>query len=135
MTKSGVAIDQGALRVDATGLCDDRAAEFRREAAENASLFYRAKLRSQNLTARRSSRCGAWCRAWASSSRARPTGPSPERATGSASRRRPSWTPGQRAELVKLNLAVTGPGTVWIDAILVARPGAPPDGSGRGRPL
>src|SRR5262245_53077405 len=49
LTKSGVTAEQGALRIDAKGPVTIALAEVRPEAAENASLFYRAKLRSQDL--------------------------------------------------------------------------------------
>lgn len=121
LTKSGVAIDQGALRVDATGPVTVALAEVRPEAAEHTSLFYRAKLRSQDLNGQ--AFLEMWCVVpgmgeFFSRALDRPL-------TGTSdwvSQQTPfSLDAGQRAELVKLNLVVTGPGTVWIDDLSLAQ--------------
>lgn len=121
LTKSGVAIDQGGLRVDATGPVTIALAEFRPEAAEHASLFYRAKLRSRNLDGQ--AFLEMWCVVagmgeFFSRALDRPL-------TGTSdwvSQQTPFFLDsGQRAELVKLNLVVTGPGTVWIDDLSLAQ--------------
>lgn len=115
LTKSGVSEEQGALRVDASGPVTIALAEVRPQAAEHVTLFYRARLRSQNLHGE------AFLEMWCA---VRGMGEFFSRALDRPLTGTSDWvtqqTPffldaGQRAELVKLNLVVTGPGTVWID--------------------
>ena len=121
LTKSGVTIEQGALRVDASGPVTIALAEVRPEAAEQVSLFYRAKLRSQDLKGQ--AFLEMWCVVpgqgeFFSRALDRPLSGTSDW----VSQQTPFFLDsGERAELVKLNLVVTGPGTVWIDDLSLAQ--------------
>jgi len=121
LTKSGVTADAGALRIDATGPATIALAEVPLGSAENVVLSYGAKLRSQDLQGQ--AFLEMWCVVpgmgeFFSRGLDQPlTG-----TTDWVSRQTPFiLDAGQRATLAKLNLVVTGPGTVWIDDLSLAQ--------------
>jgi hypothetical protein len=127
LTKSGLDVDptvsrdgRGSIRVSAAGATTVRIAELHPEAAENATLFYRAALRAEDLEGR------AYLEMWAGIPG---RGEFFSRALQDPLTGTSDWitqeTPffleeGQRAETVKLNLVVDGRGTVWIDDVELA---------------
>jgi len=121
LTKSGVTADAGALRVDATGPVTIALAEVPLGSAENVVLSYGAKLRSQDLQGQ--AFLEMWCVVpglgeFFSRGLDQPlTG-----TTDWVSRQTPFiLEAGQRASLAKLNLVVTGQGTVWIDDLSLSQ--------------
>jgi hypothetical protein len=128
LTKSGVAADasvssdgHGSIRIDATGPTTVALAEVRPAAAEDVTLFYRARLRSEGVTGQ--AYLEMWCQIPGMGeffSRALQ-----DPLTGTSDWRSQA-TPfllqaGQRAELVKLNVVVTGPGRLWIDDLSLSQ--------------
>jgi hypothetical protein len=121
ITKSGVELDQGAIKVVATGPTTVRIAELEGIEVENARLIYRARLKTEDLNGR--AYLEMWC--------AFPgTGEFFSRALTSPLSGTNDWTTqetpfllqkGQTPSRVKLNLVVEGTGTIWIDAITLAR--------------
>jgi hypothetical protein len=121
LTKSGVTAEQGALRIDATGPVTIALAEVRPEAAEHANLFYRARLRSQDLNGQ--AFLEMWCVVTGMGEFFSRGLDGPLTGTSDwVTQQTPFFLDsGQRAELVKLNLVVTGPGKVWIDDLSLAQ--------------
>lgn len=121
LTKTGVTADSGALRVDATGPVTLALAEVPLASAEGVLLTYGAKLRSQDLKGQ--AFLEMWCVVPG-------RGEFFSRGVDQAITGTTEWVsrqvpfvlePGQRASLAKLNLVVTGPGTVWIDDLSLAQ--------------
>jgi hypothetical protein len=127
ITKSGLALDEavshdgaGSLRISAAEPTTVRIAEIRPEAAEDAVLFYRARLRTENLAGK------AYLEMWAGIPG---RGEFFSRALHAPVSGTSDWvtqeTPflleeGQRAETLKLNVVVDGRGTVWVDEVELA---------------
>ena len=111
----------GSVRVDATGPTTIRIAEVEPANAENATLFYRARLRTKDLEGQ------AYLEMWA---RVPGKGEFFSRALHAPLSGTSDWvtqqTPfylkaGQRADLIKLNLVIDGAGTVWVDDLELAQ--------------
>ena len=121
ITKSGVELDQGAIKVVATGPTTVHVAELEGLALDDARLIYRARLKSEGLNGR--AYLEMWC--------AFPgMGEFFSRALESPLSGTNDWTTqetpfllqkGQTPSRVKLNLVVDGAGTVWIDRIVLAK--------------
>jgi hypothetical protein len=127
ITKSGVSLDRGishdgkgSIRVEAKEPASIRLAELHPEGADGATLFYRAHLRSENLKGQ--AFLEMWCvvpgkgEFFSRALQAPLTG-----TVDWVSQQTPFFLEaGQRCETVKLNLAVAGTGTVWIDDPVLA---------------
>jgi hypothetical protein len=127
ITRDGVSVDSvhstdgdGSLRVEVAGPTTVRLYEVADPGVEDAMLFYRARLRSDDLEGR------AYLEMWA---RVPGQGEFFSRGLDSAISGDTEWTSqetpfvlqaGQRPDLVKLNLVIEGAGTVWIDEIELA---------------
>jgi hypothetical protein len=128
LTKSGVTADsavssdgRGSIRIDASGPTTVALAEVEPANAENATLFYRARLRARGVTGM--AYLEMWCTVPG-------MGDFFSRALGDPISGTSDWrtqaTPfllqrGQRAERVKLNVVLTGPGTLWIDDLSLSQ--------------
>jgi hypothetical protein len=127
LTKSGTSLDsavsrdgRGSIRIDAAEPTTVRLAEVQTADAENATLIYRAHLRSRDLQGQ------AYLEMWAGIPG---KGEFFSRALESPLSGTTEWvsqqTPfflakGQRAQTVKLNVVVNGKGTLWIDDLSLA---------------
>lgn len=128
LTQSGVSIDRdtssdgkGALKITATQPVTVRLYEVPVSSIDNARIIYRARLKTADLTGE--AYLEMWCvipgkGEFFSRGLHAPL-------TGSV-----DWTtqeipfllqPGQKPELIKLNLVVNGTGTVWIDDIRLTK--------------
>jgi hypothetical protein len=121
ITKSGVELDHGAIKVVASGPVTVRVAELEGVEIENARLIYRARLKSEGLNGR------AYLEMWCAFPGA---GEFFSRALDQPLTGTSDWTTqetpfllqkGQKPSRVKLNLVVEGEGTVWIDQIVLAK--------------
>lgn len=122
LTQSGVQIDRqissdgsGSLRIDAAGPTVVHLFEVSDISVEDARLIYRARVRTEGLSGQ--TFLEMWCRfpglgEFFSRGLDRPlTG-----TTDWTTRETPFFLKkGQKPDLVKLNLVVSGKGTVWID--------------------
>jgi hypothetical protein len=127
LSASGTSLDaatshdgKGSIRIDSNGPVTIRLAEVEPEAAENAVLIYRAHLRTENLSGK------AFLEMWCSIPG---KGEFFSRALHAPVSGTTDWvsqeTPfflekGQRAQTAKLNVVVDGPGTVWVDDVMLA---------------
>ena len=128
ITKNGVTLDRtisrdgnGSIRIETNQPTTIRIAEVSPEAAENAVLIYRASLRTEELSGQ------AYLEMWCSIPG---KGEFFSRALHAPLSGSTDWvsqeTPffldkGQRAQTVKLNVVVTGAGTVWVDNVVLAK--------------
>jgi hypothetical protein len=128
ITRSGVEIDRqissdgnGALRITAAHPMTVRLYETGNLDVENATLFYQAKLRSENLEGK--AYLEMWCHFPAKGEFFSRALQSP--LSGSAdwvSQETPFFLKkGENPDNVKLNLVIDGKGTVWIDDIRLLR--------------
>lgn len=127
LSKTGTSLDsavsrdgRGSIRIEATEPTTVRLAEVQTSNAEDAVLVYRAHLRSQDLQGQ------AYLEMWADIPG---KGEFFSRALQSPLSGTSEWvsqqtpfllTAGQRAETVKLNVVLTGKGTLWIDDLSLA---------------
>jgi hypothetical protein len=115
ITQSGIRTEQGAWRIDATaGQQTVRLFEVDNPAVEQCLLTYRAELKAEALTGR--AFLEMWCRL---PGRGEFFSKGHQQAvSGTASWARyeiPFYLKrGQKPDLIKLNLAVEGAGTVWL---------------------
>ncbi len=128
LTRTGVTLDpvtshdgRGSIRIDATTPTTVHLAEVHPEAAEDAALIYRAQLRTENVAGQ--AFLEMWCAVpgkgefFSRALHAPLTG-----TTEWVSQETPFFLEkGQRAETVKLNVVVSGPGTVWVDDVILAQ--------------
>jgi hypothetical protein len=114
ITQSGIRADQGGWRIDATNQQTIRLFEVENPAVERCMLTYRAELKAEGLKGR--AYLEMWCRL-----------PGQGEFFSKGHQQAVSGTTnwgryevpfylkrGQKPDLIKLNLAVEGAGTVWI---------------------
>jgi hypothetical protein len=125
LTRTGVALDtergNRGLRIDAEGPRTIRLVEVRPDAAEGVELIYRGHLRSSALEGRASfeMRCSV------PGQEERVARGSKQAVTGTTDWVRQATPlvvgPGERCEVVKLNVIVEGVGVVWVENIALAQ--------------
>jgi len=114
ITQGGIRADQGGWRIDATGEQTIRLFEVEDPGVEQCLLSYRAELKTEGLNGR--AFLEMWCRV---PGRGEFFSKGHQQAvSGTASWARyeiPFYLKeGQKPDLIKLNLAVEGAGTVWL---------------------
>ena len=121
ITKDGVSVDDGAWRIESDGPRTVRMFEFADPDVESAMVTYRAEMRTDGLDGK--TYLEMWCRFpgrgefFSKGLQHAVTG-----TTGWASYETPFFLKaGQRPDLIKLNLAVGGKGTVWLRDVTLLR--------------
>jgi hypothetical protein len=114
ITQSGIRAEQGAWRIDATGKQTIRLFEVESPAVEQCLLTYRAELKSEALEGR--AFLEMWCRL---PGRGEFFSKGHHQAVSGTANWAHYEIPfylrrGQKPDLIKLNLAVEGAGTVWL---------------------
>ena len=114
ITQGAIRAEQGGWRIDATGEQTIRLFEVENPSAEQCLLTYRAELKAEGLTGR--AFLEMWCRLPG-------RGEFFSRGVQHAVSGTANWAgyeipfylkQGQKPDLIKLNLAVAGAGTVWL---------------------
>lgn len=117
LTQSGIRAEQGAWRIDATGKQTIRLFEVEDPGVEQCFLTYRAELKAESLKG--SAYLEMWCRFPG-------RGEFFSKGFQQAVSGTVNWARyeipfylkrGQKPDLIKLNLAVDGTGTVWLRSI------------------